>query len=271
MLDTSGTEQELHRLRTQLRKRTQELNLLRLKAFSMQRAILHLSGEVAAPHDHPLAELTPIETRLQPGATTTIFAFGGLRTQLGIPPKEFFRSFEDKPVNVLFVKDFQQCWYMQGLLGASRDLASTAQVLRDLTPAGTERIRTIGNSAGGFAAIHFGLALGADRVLAFGPQTTVSPEDFKHFAATDSRIEEMDFDDGSLDLAQTLARYPDFSGRIDLYYSDRFPRDAAHAARIADFPSVETHACPHDRHGVAAWLKEQGRLDGVLSAFATGD
>ena len=88
--------------------------------------------------------------------------------------------------HALFLKDPHEAWYLRAAKAASSTAfggdgngdeyanvtAVVAQEVRRLRP---RRLVTIGASMGGYAAVRVGLALGADAVLAFGPQVVFCP------------------------------------------------------------------------------------------------
>ena len=73
----------------------------------------------------------------------------------------------------LFVRDSHRRWFLRGgddeFAAILRLLAPHLQRLRP------KHIVTLGASAGGYAAIRAGIALGAAAVLAFGPQVVIAP------------------------------------------------------------------------------------------------
>jgi len=68
----------------------------------------------------------------------------------------------------------RQSWYHDGVVGLGDSLGAVADGLGSRL-SGYSRKIFIGNSMGGFAALFFGQALTADAVVAFDPQTFISP------------------------------------------------------------------------------------------------
>jgi hypothetical protein len=144
-----------------LRRLREQNELLRTKLFQLQRALI-ASGTLPghAEVGHPLAEVVPEERRLR-GSSRITLAFGGMNQSLSMPPVEFLRSLIERGTDVIFYKDFNQCWYQRGLLGVSEDVPSTLAHIRcvlDERPPGP--LQCVGTSAGGFAAILFGVVAG---------------------------------------------------------------------------------------------------------------
>ena len=191
----------------------------RRKIHLIQEALLQMGDCAVVPTDHALADLASVETKFIANANVTILAFGGMLTQLGMPPREFFKSIEKEHCNIIFVKDFFQNWYQNGVMGLSHNLPETVTALQKIIPSSTTNLRTLGTSSGGFAAIYFGACLGADRIVAFGPQTKVKPRDFEKFGSIDSRVSEYDFGDENSDLAKVISSIEKFEGKIDIYFA----------------------------------------------------
>ncbi len=251
-----------------LKRHTKQIAQLQEKSFNLQETLLRFTGQSIVAPNSDLAEIAPVELHTKPGATTTILAFSGLATAFGMPPREFFRSLSQHKCNILFIKDFRQCWYLRGLLTLSTDIESTATFLRRTIPEGTTSIRTIGASAGAYAAIQFGLRLNVDRILAFAPQTQLQPRVFAQFASPDSQKQDVDFNGGDADLLNIFDQFPDFGGQIGIHYGDRNAVDQKHAKYLASESCVQLIAHDADQHGIAKWLHDAGQLDAILSDFA---
>lgn len=123
-------------------------------------------------------------------------------------------------------------------------------------------------SAGGYAALLFGYLIGADEVLAFGPQTYISPELRERYGEHRWRAH-IDYlpplggmDMRYADLA-TVLRRPRAGTRYHLHYSHR--RDRHHVEHLAAaVPNVVEHFHGEIKHNTARALRDRGRLRGVL-------
>jgi len=240
---------------------------LNAKFMTLQKAVLSMANLTVVPVGHPMAEIAPVETDFHPGATTTIIAAAGMAMRLGMAPREFRGALNGRRCNFIFVKDFRQSWYQHGLLGLSASLDHTAEVLQGLLPPDTRSVRTIGSSSGGFAALQLGLRLGADRILAFAPQTRITPRTFKRFKTVDSDMSAYDFSAPEADLRNTFAAYPP-QGEVRIVYGGKNAFDTREAMRLADVPGVTLHPlpnCPH--HTVAAFARKTGALTQLLDRF----
>ena len=221
--------------------------------------------------DYP-EDLKPVS--FLPGERTDVLflSFGGVRMGSGMPPFEFTASLSSKGVPGYFIKDFRQSWYHEGLLGISEDLEGTHRYLQQLVARhNCKRLVTLGNSAGGYAAILFGALLGADRVTAFAPQVEVTRDVVKQYAAYDSPPPAQFLDKNkavpALDkFLEGRAGLP----RIQVYYAADNRADSRGAARLAGFDRVELRPIAGTaNHSIAAELKRSGQLNGILEELIT--
>lgn len=117
-------------------------------------------------------ENEPTDMKFQLGTDDTlVITFGGCGLGLdGEAQYAYDNLLRFSTHSKLLVRDQFQCWYHNGVRGVSTDIDSTVEALRAETE-GFNTVVTAGTSAGGYAAILFGVLLGADRVLAINPQT----------------------------------------------------------------------------------------------------
>lgn len=255
-------------------KQRQTINQLNRKILHLQgkfnslhAVVLQNSGLTIVNADHPNADISPVTTRMNKNATTTVIAVAGMALGLGMPPREFGAALNSSSCNLIFIKDFKQSWYQKGLLGLAGDLTETAEFLRTLIPPETKMLNFIGSSAGGFAAIQLGIRLNADKILTFGPQTKIDKGVFKKFSSIDSNAAEYEFGHPDADLRNSLESFPDFSGQIEVMFGGRNKADRTHAERIASDPRVTLTPLDDDSHNSAGFLKKQGLLGDVLERF----
>ncbi len=240
-----------------------QIDQLREKVFALQESLLHTHSPTC-DLEHSLAPITPIISRVFPDARTTVIAFGGMLTRLGMPPAEFLKTFMVKNMNTVFVKDFKQCWYQQGLLALSNNTRSSVELIKKQIPSRQEKVYTIGTSAGGFAAILFGVLLDVDKVIVFGPQTIVTKQVFQRFKGVDSRIADINFADELLDLKKLLET-TQYKGSIHIHFANSNRIDRIAAERLKDFEQVHLHPWETNAHNVAGWLKKENKLESILS------
>jgi hypothetical protein len=244
-----------------------QIELLRTKLFTIQEALIRSGVVDLSELNGPLSSISPLETRLVEGADVTLVVFAGMATRVSMPAAEFFGIFSKRAdaINIVYAKDFMQCWYQRGLLGLSHDVPSTATYLKTFL-ARSKRIVTLGTSSGGFAAILFGVLMGAERVIAFGPQTQLDRRVYKRFKSTDSRLRDMEADPQYMDLRTVLENHP-YDGRIEVHYAADSDTDKPAADHIASFPAVKLFGYESGEHAIARVLRDNGTLSGILDSI----
>jgi len=244
-----------------LRSLENKLFLLNDKINSIHEALNSLDVFQMKNIDDISSRMLPIES-INKNSTKTLIAFGGMTQGLSMPPKEFFKSLVHKNINIIFVKDFKQCWYQKGLLGKTNDVESSIDYLNNLIPKTTEKLVVLGASAGGFAAIRFGVALNADRIMAFSPQTLIDEETASVFSK--SCLRDMTFDNTDLDLKKVLNKYNPIN-KIEVYYAKNNNRDKIAVNHIEDY--VKKFSYETDTHLLASYLKEKGLLKEIIDSI----
>ncbi|MGY3213779.1 hypothetical protein [Mucilaginibacter sp. HD30] len=72
----------------------------------------------------------------------------------------------------IFIRDIQKQWYLEGINEKLNTVAKLFELLQEETKG--FKVTTIGSSAGGYAAVLFGIMLKAERVLSFNGQMMLS-------------------------------------------------------------------------------------------------
>lgn len=211
------------------------------------------------PVDAEDARHAPVEVMTSDDARCTIFAFGGMAHGFAMPVREFHGVLSGTPSNLVFLKDFHQAWYFKGLLGATTTLSGTAAFLQDRFAQMARPWIFTGSSSGGFAAMHFGRVMAADRVVAFASKTRVTPEVWQRRRPPTAPDAEIDFSDPATDLATTFAARPR-GCPVHIHFGETNAGDKAHAERLARFPEVTLHAHDTFMHSVARYLRERDEL-----------
>jgi hypothetical protein len=218
---------------------------------------------VASPDSHVVVDLeTP--------SRSLLVLFGGIAGGVSMPVFEFFRLTAGYPARKAFLRDPRRGWYQLGIPGVGDTAADVRRLLEDLIAASAaERVVMAGASAGGFAALLFGVLCGADEVLAFSPQTFVDaatrgryhddrwPEQIANLHAT------LPGRGATLDLLDVLPQTPGKT-RLQVHVSSDDALDRLHAARVADRGGVSV--IEHDRggHRLVKTLRDRGILQPLL-------
>lgn len=171
-----------------------------------------------------------------------VVAFSGLAARNRL--YEWTGSFKDVPASFVGVRDPNDDWYQTAFHAIGERLART---LDAMNPA---KVVCVGGSAGGFAALLYGAALGADRIVAFCPQSACGEAKRR---LGDARWPKFCEPAPSRDIA---GAYP----RAVVHYATDDPLDTMHAGRI----DAETVAWSHGGHEVPQMLKAAGKLEGVF-------
>lgn len=133
-----------------------------------------------------------------------------------------------------------------------------------------ERVVTVGNSMGGYAAILVGHGVAADRCVAFAPQTTLDPSNlikWRDWRWPKQRLKAMK---NSLFLPEKqwdLRRLFLSSGRklnADIFFDPGDKLDAAHATHLRELPGISVHQVRGAGHNIIKEMRDDGRLATVL-------
>jgi len=167
----------------------------------------------------------------------------------------------------IYLRDLHAAWYHLGLQGLTRTVDETAELLgRCIDEQAPERVVTIGNSAGGYAAILFGALLKADAVLAFVPQTCIGRR--KRLMIRDSRRNDAMW--RVLRYPQRAVRYMDLrhvpgvtQPDIHIFFCGAHGLDKRHAERMRQ-PNVVLERYAAGGHHIARMLKRSGELKPIV-------
>lgn len=205
-----------------------------------------------------------------PGASTLYIFFGGMAAGIAIPPFEFYQAARILDAHRLFLRDFTQCWYHQGLTGLTRDIPSTAAYLRrQIAELAPQRTVLVGNSMGGYAALLFATLLGEVEVIAFAPQTFLSP--WLRWKHHDDRWPRQIRRTWRISCYRTHCwdlrpRLQQCVGvKASLYVSSADRLDWLHAAHIATAPCVRVHGFAKGGHDVVKALRDDGKLAAIMA------
>jgi pimeloyl-ACP methyl ester carboxylesterase len=219
--------------------------------------------------------------RVYPGHPL-ILSFG-YRQEQYLPAFDFFgrtKKLENliaTRFNRILVRDVFNGWYHRGVPGMGADINEVSATLRGLIDAMAPcRVHAIGQSMGGYAAIMFGMLLGADRITAFAPLSHLDAEEAIRygdlgFLSVMERLRQDRPRVAYLDLVG-LGRSVGFRGELQVVFGTH-PRqddgvssnfDALHALRLARLPNVSLYPYPEADHGIVQWLVENKRMDDLL-------
>jgi len=204
------------------------------------------------------------------GSRAVVAFFAGLAAR---PYFEFARTGSKLRAHRVYLRDLAGDWYQNGLPGAGRSADELAAFLREhCVRVGATRLVTAGNSAGGFAAVLFGVLAGADEVHAFAPKIRiVGPSDFRD----QTRLAHLD------EILRDRPAYRDLpalvregrGGRtaIHVHYPSGDAMDASQAELLDGLPNVTLWKYPWKKHGVVRQLGKGGVVRKLIANAIAGD
>lgn len=207
------------------------------------------------------------------GAPVMLVFFAGIGGAFGgLPAFEFRHTVARVRTNQVFVRDPSSLWYLKGVRGAGSSAEELAAYLREeCRRRGAKRVVTVGNSAGGYAAILFGVLIGADEVHAFSPKTRLlERSDFHSEAKLRILLDHVGRDHPYLDLTRFLAEHADGPTLIHIHYANGDKVDATHALRVKGLPNVRLWRYRWRTHALVKVLKDYGVLRPILTSAIAG-
>jgi hypothetical protein len=191
---------------------------------------------------------------------------------------------DEQPLNRILLRDRTNCWYLNGVNGLGHNVDETIAELRQrITMMQPSQIICIGESMGGYAAILYGILLGADRIISAGPLSTFDPffaeqhHDHRWIGIMQQIDAQQTVPRAYLDLP-SLANAQHFQGQLHLILGMSAGEDAPndinldmiHAERLTQLPYVYRYEFPEAQHAVTHWLNQHQQLDDMLytTAFA---
>ncbi len=202
------------------------------------------------------------------GSKTVIFAFCGRKHRLGMPLWLTQRWMSQFDASIVYLRDFRDLHYLGGVRSwdsRDRTLISLNWIAEQLK---AERVLCMGNSSGGYAALDYGLALGAEAVLSFSGGTNLEPEfnTFLNRADGAAAIREA-FPNAPLNLRDLYLAAPRRPRSI-LVYGDQCWDDRLHSENMRGVPDVRLWPLKgFIGHGSLPELIRRGGFDATMGDF----
>lgn len=213
----------------------------------------------------------PVEIQLAKNGKNLYIFFGGVASGIAIPPFEFYNASNILDEHKIFLRDFSQCWYQNGLSSISRDIHSTAQYLNNqINEIKPEKVYFVGNSMGGYAAILFATLIGVGEVIAFAPQTFISPMlrikygDYRWTKQILNTYKKSFAKSKVWDLRPLLIN-SNYHNKVSVFVSKADNLDCLHASRLAHIEGVNIYEFKDGGHNIVKLLRNQGALPAIMS------
>jgi hypothetical protein len=191
-----------------------------------------------------------------------VILFTGESRKFGVSLDVLHRILRRSVGQVVYLRDYNNLFYLAGVHTWGDAAATVDRLKRLIAESSVKRVCAIGSSAGGFAALRFGLDLSVDAVLALSPQTDLRKlPDSKGRAKSLQRFR---IPDEALDLLpfyEQAARRP----QTTLVFGAANEADEKHVQRLAHFPEVEILPLPGvSQHNVVTHLIAEGLFDRLV-------
>lgn len=209
-----------------------------------------------------------VDLHITEGKKPLFVAFGGIAQQLHMPPFEFknFLTSNFGDVNFIFIRDMEQAWYFNGISGLSTNFDTNVEGIKKLIDdVEHSKVIFIGNSMGGYASILYGSLLNVDHILAFAPQTFISPA--KRNKHSDTRWPQQMkkiHTKAPTHPYYDLNNLEDVQSDIRIFCGAQSKLDNIHANNIKHMDNVRVHVEPKGSHGVIKVLKSNGNLYKII-------
>jgi tetratricopeptide (TPR) repeat protein len=178
---------------------------------------------------------------------TALLVFTGTNDAVAMPLPIFDRYLAPLDVTPIYLRDFNRMRYLDGIRSIADNLEDSIAWLRGmLRDKGFARLCVLGNCAGGFAAIRYGVALGAERIITFDAPSHCPDEALTRLEQGQNfmRTRLLSRYPGEMtDLKPFLEAHPP-AGRIALFYQIEDPMKRIQAERLRDVPGVRLHPEP---------------------------
>jgi tetratricopeptide (TPR) repeat protein len=203
------------------------------------------------------------------GAETAILVFTALNDVLSMPLPLFDRYLAAFGATAIYLKDFRRLSYLRGVASLGEDYVATLRALhslRDRLP--SKRWCTIGYSAGGSAAIRYGVEIGADRAVSFAGETHRARGPVARLERGSRLLSgrlQASVSEQEMDLREFLMTRR-YAASIEIVYAQSADRDRAHAEHLSGAAGVKLRPVAGcDDHELLRWLALHEDLRAMLA------
>lgn len=197
---------------------------------------------------------------------TTLIAFAGKAQLLGLSIYFMHSLLGRLNANLIYLFDWSNSFYFGGVSGLGGSVDASVERLRGLcAELKSRRVLCLGQSAGGFGALHYGVKLGADGVMTFSPIL---------LPVTRGKVRERignrigrPLTDADTQLREQIAAAPR-APHIEIVYGTDNKADVASAHYLADLPMVVERPLPGvSDHGTIQVTVANNTFGPLLDSF----
>jgi len=212
-----------------------------------------------------------VEIELSESGSNLYVFFGGIAAGIAMPVFEFYNASKILDDHKIFIRDLDQCWYQNGLQSISNNVYSTAEYIKNqIKCINARRVFFVGNSMGGYAAILFSCFVRGVDVIAFAPQTFISPNlllkhrDLRWGKQILKTYKKSLLKRKVLDL-RPLLLCSGYEKKISVFVSKEDRLDCNHASHIKGIQGVNIYEFSGGGHGIVKSLRDQGLLPAIMT------
>ena len=200
-------------------------------------------------------------------AENLVIVFTGVSRQFWISLDILHRILGRYFGQIVYLRDFRSIYYLAGV-GDWGGYGDTLEQLRNIAgKAKAKKLYVIGISAGGFAALKYGLDLSADAILSLSPRTELSYMQQREKSA--NRLRRLRIPTDALDLLPVYDQAPR-RPRTTIVYGAKNEIDTTQAERLAHLPEIHLMPLPGvAAHNIMTHLLAGGQFDRYLQQLLT--
>lgn len=213
---------------------------------------------------------SPVRMISKEGANTLFVFFSSIAVSRDFPAFEYFSVSERINAHRIHIRDVDRCYYHSGLQDLTKDIYSTSEYLdKMIKQIAPKKVVFVGGSMGGFAAIMFATLTRSPEVIAFGPQTYLTPwlryKNGNHRASkwVKRMYRKCIFKPKIWDLRKLLLA-SDFRPKLTIYYAANNRIDRTHMDRLRKVSGVKFIERAVETHGVKHLFPDKSELHEIL-------
>ena len=143
---------------------------------------------------------------------------------------------------IIFVRDIHKQWYVTGINEKCSDVVTTVALLRTKTDG--DHVTTAGNSAGGYAAVLFGVLLRAERIFTFSGQWDITDAKYAPYVER----YKADFNRSRFYDLRTVLQDREVTAKIYYFWPDENEKDKYQAGLVKDIPEIRAFEFRSKKH-----------------------